>query len=351
MLQHNCYHAWEDLAIKAKYVGIALFLPLLLGAQEAPTQADFQACYGRNKAAYVTLEGVRALAITPTRAVAHDRPRNFLKYDPFLNVYVIASSSLSPIPQNEERALRRGEWLASVDANGAVSIGKLDSLGSGLGSFDTFSATSTRGAAATGVCCDMYGLARGGGSFIGNRYLEHAVAYDEVYYGDVKARFGVRDGAVIVTEVHPFFSTPLRNGDRILRIDGAQVEQLRTVQEAILFAPKGSSVRVEVARGAQTLRLNLPVTPKPLIPIALETYLEPLGMHFDAGLVLRRVEGNLRAKTQGLEVGDRLLEINRQPVASPQALRTLLATLPKNQTHHMLFDRKGFHFFITLEIP
>ena len=339
------------MAIKAKKAWVVLLCPLWLGAQEAPTEADFQACYGRNKGAYVSLEGVRALAITPTRAIAYDRPRNFLKYDPFLNVYVIASSSLTPIPQNEERALGRGEWLASVDASGAISIGKLDSLGSGLGNFDTFSAVSTKGAVATGVCCDMYGIARGGGSFIGNRYLEHVVAYDEVYYGDVKARFGARDGAVVVTEVHPFFSTPLRKGDRILRADGVAIEQLRTLHETILFAPKGSSLNVEIIRDTQTLRLSLPVTSKPLTPLALETYLEPLGMSFDTGLVLRRVDSNSRAKTQGLEAGDKLLEINRQPVNSPQALRTLLSTLPKNKSHHMLFDRNGFHFFVTLEIP
>jgi len=340
------------LAIKTKLLGLILIFSFCAWAEEAPTVRDFEACFNRNKPAYVTLEGVRAIAITPTRAVSFERPRSFVKYDPFLNLYVLRSTTpLSPVPQNEERALKKGEWLASVSHTSAVSIGKLGALTSGLDGFDAFTAKATRGAIVTGVCCDMYGIARSEGNFIGNRYLEHIVAYDTVYYGDVGARFAQQDTHIVVTHVDPFSNSPLRQGDRLVRLEKKQVKELQHVQETFLFSPKDTLLNAEVMRAGQRITLSLHVKPRRLIPLAQETYLEALGMVFDGGLVLRRVEASSLAQTQGLEAGDKLLQINTQPLKTPTQVRTLLGALPKNQTHHMLFDRKGFHFFITLKIP
>ncbi|MBE0495849.1 MAG: PDZ domain-containing protein [Campylobacterales bacterium] len=339
------------MAIKTKLLGLTLGLTLCAWAQEAPTVQDFEACFNRNKPAYVSLEGVRAIAITPTRAISFERPRSFVKYDPFLNLYVLRSPTpLSPVPQNEERALKRGEWLASVSAKPEISIGKLSALASGLGQSDTFSANSLTGAIVTGVCCDMYGVAKKGGSFIGNRYLEHVVAYDEVYYGDVGARFAQQDAGIVVVQVDPFYASGLRQGDRIVRVNRARVGTLQAFNETVLFAPKNTTLPVEVMRGTQSVQLSLHVRPKRAISLARETYLEALGLHFDANLALTRVEAGSWASAQGLHVGDTLVQIDRQPLKNPQEIRTLLGTLSKNKPYYMLFDRKGFQFFVTLTI-
>ena len=82
-----------------------------------------------------------------------------------------------------------------------------------------------------------------------------------------------------------------------------------------------------------------------------ETYLEGLGFYVDTNLVLRTPPAGSRAAVQGLEAGDKILEIARQSVASPREIRTLLPTLARDETHHILIDRQGFHFFVTLVIP
>jgi len=42
----------------------------LLIAQDAPTIEDMNACYERNKQAYVQIDGYPAIALTPTLAIA-----------------------------------------------------------------------------------------------------------------------------------------------------------------------------------------------------------------------------------------------------------------------------------------
>ncbi|NLC28399.1 MAG: PDZ domain-containing protein, partial [Campylobacteraceae bacterium] len=255
------------------------------------------------------------------------------------------------VPQNEERALEKGTWLSSVDRDGKTNIGKLESLGKDLGEFDSLSTSSPKGTIITGVCCDMYGLGKGGKSFIGNRYLEHIVAYDFVYYGDIGASFKVSDGKIKIVEIDPFLSTNLRIGDELTHLEKKLIKDIRTLNEAILFAPKDSKINLQVVRGKQSFSLEATVKSRSLTPMATRTYLEPLGMSFDKELRLKNVNNNSKAKSQGLEIGDRLLQIGQASVKTPESLRTLLPTLERGVTHHMLFERSGFQFFVTLVLP
>jgi membrane-associated protease RseP (regulator of RpoE activity) len=324
----------------------------LWGQQEAPTTEDFQACFKRNQEAYVKLGGVNAVAITSNRAVSFERPERYIKYDSFLNLYVQQSAaSLTPVPQNEERALPKGEWLASVSYEPEIAIGKLQGLGDSLTAFDRFTVPSRRGAIVTGVCCDMYGIAAGGERFIGNRYLEHVAAYDEVYYGEVGARFASRPHGVVVAQVNPFMANGLRAGYEIVRANKEEIRDVRTWNEMVLFSSPNSRLEVEIKRGEATLSRTLHVKPKRVISPVRETYLESLGFYVDTNLVLRTPPTGSRAAVQGLEAGDKILEIARQSVASPGEIRSLLPALERGETHHILIDRQGFHFFVTLVIP
>jgi hypothetical protein len=313
------------------------------------------ACFERNKEAYIQIGGYPAIAITSNRAIAPNigrAPNSYVKYDPFINAYILSSSTpLSPVPQNEERALDANAWLAPIASNGQMKIGRLIGLGDGLGNFGKLSVDAPKGTIITGGCCDMYGIGIGNDRFIGNRYLEHIVAYDTVYYGDVGASFVWRDGKVLVENIDPFSGSGLRIGDKITHIEGRAVKTLRDVNEAILFAPKGSSLAVKISRANQTRELNLEIKSRPIVAMSTLSYLEPLGMHFDSKLVLQKVDAGSKAHTQGLESGDKLMQIGNVTLDSPSSLRAFLPTLQRGKTHHMLFERRGFQFFITLELP
>jgi hypothetical protein len=326
----------------------------LLCAQDSPTLKDMQACYERNKEAYVKIDGYPAIALTSKLAIAPNigkAPKSYVKYDPFINAYILRSPTpLKPVPQNEERALKKGAWLTPISADKKMKIGQLVSLGSGLGDFDKLSVSAPKGAIITGGCCDMYGIGIGG-RFVGNRYLEHIVAYDTTYYGYIGADFASKNKAIVVKSVDPFFGSNLKISDEITHIQNRAVNSLRELNEAILFAPEKKELKLKIKRAGKSLDIVVKTRPLPLKPLSNRTYLEPLGMHFDSKLVLRRVDLNSKASLQGLEVGDKLLQIGNVALKSPAQLRTLLSTLDRTKQHHMLFERNNFQFFITLELP
>lgn len=355
MQQPKCSLAW-GLVIKTKAILSLLLLGWgLLIAQDSPSKADMNACYERNKQAYVKIDGYPAIAITSSLAIAPNigkTPKKYLKYDPFVNAYILSSKTpLLPVPQNEERALEKGAWLTPISANGEMNIGELVGLGSGLGSLDYISTNGPKGTIITGGCCDMYGVGMGGNQFLGNRYLEHIAAYETVYYGDIGASLVWKNEAVIVDEIDPFFASGLKIGDIITHVESQPVKALRDANEAILFAPNGSSLQIKIKRGEGSQDITMRVRPRPLVSISTLSYLEPLGMHFDSNLVLRRVDKGSKAQMQGLSVGDRLMQIGNIALKSPSELRSVLATLERGKTYHMLFDRKQFQFFVTLELP
>lgn len=327
----------------------------MLSAQVEPTKDDFTACYKRNSEAYISVDNNSAIAITSDRAVmfgGRKKPNKYIKYDPFMDLYVIKSSKeLSFVPQNEERALKKGAWLASVDKNAKIDIGKLESLGRGLEEFDKLSTFAPKGSIITGVCCDMYGLGKGNKSFIGNRYLEHIVAYDYVYYGDVGARFKLSNSAIEVVEIDPFSATKLHIKDKITHLNKEPINSIRVLNETILFAPKNSLISMQVLRNGKNITIKLPIRSLPIVPKATRTYMESLGMSFDMNLQLKNVAKSSVAKLQGLEPGDKLLQVGQTSVKTPKSLRVLLSSLERGVTHHMLFERNGFQFFIKLTLP
>ena len=309
---------------------------------------DMNACFERNKEAYVLIDGYPAIAVSANRAIAPNIgrvPKSYIKYDPFINAYILTCATpLSPVPQNEERALQKNAWLSPIGANGQIEIGQLVTLGSGLGDFDQVNVKAPKGTIIIGGCCDMYGIGIGDKHFIGNRYLEHVVAYDSVYYGDIGASFVWRNGKALVENIDPFGKTSLRIGDQITHINGKAVQNLRELKEAILFAPMGSSLGARISRANQTRELSLNTKSRPIVSMSTLTYLEPLGMHFDSRLILQKVDTGSRAQSQGLVPGDKLMQIGNIALKSPADLRKLLPTLERGKIHHMLFERQGFQF-------
>ena len=261
---------------------------------------------------------------------------------------MIAGEGLLPIGQNEERALAIGEWLAGVNKDGNSNIGKFVKLGVFT---DSYSANGDKGSVVTGVCCDMYGIAKGGDSFIGNRYLEHMIKYNNLYYGAVNATFVQQNGKVIVSEKDPFKQSPFNISDEVLKLNGVNVNDFREFRETILFAKPNERLLFELLRNGNKISVQSEVQNITSLSGANRTYLESLGINFDSRLVVTRLLKDSIGEQKGLHVGDKLIQLNGKPIRTINELRAEVVKLPRDEKQYLLFERNGFQFFINFEIP
>ena len=320
-----------------------------LNAIEGPTQKDFQACYAKNQQAYVTLYGVEAVAISKDKAVAFagkKQPTQYVKYDPFLNLYLLHSSTpLKPVRQRNELKMMHKEWLGSVLSTQSF-IGKFDTLSTGTDFYDKSTAKTPKGSIITCTCCDMYGIGAENGRYIGNRYLNHFIAYDDVYYGDVGVRFEYKNNKIYVKEIDPFVSKDgFQVGDEVVQVDSKPIGSFRAFKERILFAKKGTMIRFTLKGKKESI--VVPIVARNVVTPHLETFLEHKGMTFSPNLEILSIQKESMAAMSGLKKGDRLLEVDGKPVKNTSEVRALFS-LTKAQSYYLLFERQGFQFFVKI---
>lgn len=324
-----------------------LFLGVFLNSAEKPTKDDFKICFNKQNS-FVEINGVKALAIDKFKLVSIKKPTNFIKYDPYLKLYLIKSKKpLKVWNTNDETKLKKSKWIAAIDEQ-YISIGHLKSLAWDLGQFDKMNVQNYQNTVVSGACCSMYGLSIGGGSFIGNRYLKHFVAYDDVYYGDIDVKFKHKNGKFYVNEVNPFSNAKaLQIGDEIISIDQKRPLSLRNLNESILFAKKGSQIEFEVLRNAKKQKIPIKVANKTK-KVKSSSYLSYYGMSFDKNLNLINIKKGSVAQKLGLKKGDRLLLINSVKIRNLNDIKKFLSK-NKNPPYNFLFDRSDFQFFVKVE--
>ena len=325
-----------------------LLFVFLTSFSAANPKHDFDICYKKNKNSYVKIEGVDAVALDEYYAASlpGKKPNNFVKYDPFLKLYLIKSSKkLTPVKKKNELNVIAYEWIGSASPNG-VGVSKFKSFSDGYSPYDRLNSDGVKGSISTSVCCEMYGLNVGGDRFIGNRYLKHFLEYKDVYYGDVGARFGLKNGVITILHVNPFDEQRgFRAGDEVLSIDGKSITTFRQLREKILFAKKGSFLKFKVSRDGKIINTNAKVTPWNLSNSKTETFLEEIGVIFDQNLKITYISENSFASRSGLKVGDRLLQINKINVKKPNDVKKIISN-PSQKEFQLLFDRNNFYFFI-----
>lgn len=158
---------------------------------------------------------------------------------------------------------------------------------------------------------------------------------------DLKAQFGASQGALIaeVAPDGPAAQAGLKNGDVIVRADGAPVVDTRRLQQAMSQLPPGGVVTFEVLRNgkSQAVRVKLGVRPgdavatggedrdggdngvldgvtvADLTPDVREALHLPPGL---TGAVITEVAAESASASAGLRVGDVVTELNRRPVAT-----------------------------------
>lgn len=158
----------------------------------------------------------------------------------------------------------------------------------------------------------------------------------------------------------------------MLAVNGKKPNSLREINEAILFAPKGSVLSFSLRRGDEKINVDVPVSggvdfsfdtieQKRKLPYSAKTnliedgikeqsaqskLLNDFGLGLDAKLVVVKVAPNSSAAIFGVEAGDRVLEVDGVGVASRVELESEMGD---NPAPVLLLRRGEFDYFLKVQ--
>src|SRR3981081_3940917 len=130
----------------------------------------------------------------------------------------------------------------------------------------------------------------------------------------------------------------LQPGDRIGVFDGNENPKWRTIADDALLSP-GQSLPLEIERNGQRIKLTIKPTPH-TEDGETAGFLDFLPDYGAVPIVVRAVEPNTPAAQQGLQVGDRIVAVNGEPVKSAEQVTQLIRE-HKGQPITLRVDRGG----------
>ncbi len=194
---------------------------------------------------------------------------------------------------------------------------------------------------------------------------------------DLAEYFGIEPGeGVLVNDV--VRGSPaegiLERGDVILSVNGQAVHGTDELQQAIMFKQVGERVKLEVMRNKQRLTVEVILGERPSqaelaqqgeqeqeqegpgvkrFGLTIEgnsrQLAQQLGLATAQGVVITDVEPGSAAYWAGLEPGDVILEVDRQPVNSKAKWNELISQVEKDETVMLtVMDKRGVAHFLTL---
>lgn len=176
---------------------------------------------------------------------------------------------------------------------------------------------------------------------------------------EIAPGFGVEPySGVLIADVRPDGPSYgiLQRGDIVLSVDGKPVKRVTELQQEIMYRPVGSKVQLEILRNGtrQTVEITLGERPSeqalmgtltvPGQPVPQGQGVEKFGLKVQAltpelikqlnlpssaeGVVISEVQPGSRAFWAGLQVGDLIIELNRQPIKTVDDWNKLVSELP-----------------------
>jgi Do/DeqQ family serine protease len=158
----------------------------------------------------------------------------------------------------------------------------------------------------------------------------------------------------------------VRRGDVITSVNGASVKDSNDLRNDIAQLAPGSSVKLTVVRDGKEHALNVTLSERKSARVEREEgaaaesggfgmAVEPmtrdraqeLGVTGSSGVLVADVQSGGRAADAGIRPGDVILEVDRRPVTSPDALRAALEN--GSRPALLLVQRAGATLFLTME--
>ncbi len=293
------------------------------------TVVGTEPAYAVSKSAFVSLrcpEGRRVLA--------HDRIRGLCLFEgraerPFL--LAEAEPPLFFCPSEEPRRVTVLSHPSGIEA------GKVK------GSFATAGALFSS-------CCRLAGIVDADGGWFGADAIGDLLA-GKVCHADTGLRFAdTNGGGTVVRQIDPYRSIPLLPGDTIVEAGGVKHPSSRALEKRIDRCEAGGSIAFAVQRGERRFWVEILCSKRMGGGKLSDTFLERFGLWFDDALRIVQIDPEGEAYAAGLRVGDRLLGIESDDVATQDDVRESLTrfAVKKRVPRRMLWERDGLQFFLAL---
>ena len=194
---------------------------------------------------------------------------------------------------------------------------------------------------------------------------------------DLAKQFGLKDSrGALVSEIipdSPAAAAGIQSGDVITAFNGKTVESTSILRNTVAQTPVGKTVKVELLREKKSMSIDVKITeqPKDIAQVDGETVqgdgtntalagvevrnLTPqiarqLGLPpGTTGVVIAGVEQGSTAEEAGLQEGDVIMEINRQPVRNIGDFKRLSSKLSKKDSTLLLINRQGRKLFLAIQ--
>lgn len=179
----------------------------------------------------------------------------------------------------------------------------------------------------------------------------------------------------IVTDVQARGSAEragLKRGDVIVRFDGREVMDSGQLRNLVAQAPIGSKHRIELMRDGKPYQAELAIqeaprertkkspaasaaaaSAHPLSGVVFDEVTPPLARQMDlpvnSGVVVTDIEEGSLAELSGLQPGDVIVELNRQPVANFSVFQRLADPLRPTDLALLLVNRQGNALYIPIQ--
>ncbi|MDH3514454.1 MAG: DegQ family serine endoprotease [Gammaproteobacteria bacterium] len=194
---------------------------------------------------------------------------------------------------------------------------------------------------------------------------------------DLAKQFGLKESrGALVSEVigdSPAAAAGIQSGDIIVAFNGKTVDNTSILRNTVAQTPVGRSVKVELLREKKTVSVEVKIAEQPkdialaddetvqsegantvlagvevrnLTPDIARQLRLPAGV---SGVVTAGVEQGSAAEEAGLQQGDVILEINRQPVRNVDDFRRVSGKLSKKDSALLLVNRQGRKLFIAIQ--
>jgi len=189
---------------------------------------------------------------------------------------------------------------------------------------------------------------------------------------ELSKQFGIQEGhGVLINEVYeddPAYAAGIKPGDIILTVDEEPVDSPNQLSRLVARVGPGENAKIRVLRDGKEMMYHVPMAERPekttLASLPYQKSEVKLGLDVQAltaalaeefelketvGVLVSKVERGGLAHSEGIQEGDFITEVNRQPVRNVAQFSAVLEKIKLGQTVLLRLIRKARAFFIVLK--
>jgi len=189
---------------------------------------------------------------------------------------------------------------------------------------------------------------------------------------ELAKQFGIKEGqGVLINEVYeddPAYAAGIKPGDIILTVDDQPVDSPNQLSRLVARVGPGQEANIRLLRDGKEFIYHVPMAERPekttLASLPLQKTEVKLGLDVQSltaalaeefelketvGVLVSKVKRGGLAHSEGIQEGDFITEVNRQPIRSVAQFSETLEKVKPGQTVLLRIIRKSRAFFIVLK--